>query len=169
MVSGRLSGLILCITAVVTVILTACNKVYNPDEVIIKSATTITRIKAGNTIRFSIKALNPKLLKSKKVEISLENAIRDTVSDKYLAAAKVETKPVISGEQLILDVVTTEEFRQGFWHITQLRCLQPGTGKWITYKEGVDFAGQAFHILNFTELPKKGSILEFNSIEMLTQ
>jgi hypothetical protein len=136
------------------------------DDIHGKGSTEITRLKIGSDLVVSFRTADEKLLNARQVEVALEDAIGDSLSELTIIKARAVLKPVIENGVMSITIPTTNDFRSGIWHITELNFTVPGEKQPIKCKEGEQFIGMPFHLLNFTELPENKPIIELSSISV---
>jgi hypothetical protein len=131
-----------------------------------RGSTQISRLKVGSDLNIRLRTSDVKLLKATKVEVALEDAIGDSLSDLTIIKARAELKPIISDDVISLAFPTTNEFRSGIWHITEMKFTVPGEKTPVACKEGEQYVGLPFHLLNFTELPEGKPTIEISGISV---
>jgi hypothetical protein len=120
----------------------------------------------GSELNIHFRTADAKILKATKVEVALEDAIGDSLSELMITKVRAELKPVITDGLVTLNFPTTNEFRSGIWHITEMNFTVPGEKTPIICKEGEQYIGVPFHLLNFTELPEARPVLEISGISV---
>jgi len=132
---------------------------------LIVSEHAIPQVYAGDSLRISLKILEPILLKSSKVEVSMQLAVGDSLTSEDTISAKTECKSAIQGQDVSLEFPTTENFRSGIWYINELRFYLPQQKQWKTRVAGNDFPGFAYRLVNSYHPPEKPSAVEIFNVE----
>ncbi len=148
--------------------LTGCVR-HDAKTDLLRSSSSLPQTYAGQPIRLSLTLLDPSWQSATKVEVSVDQVVSETLSDHDISSAKVELKPIFkSGNALELEIPTTESFKPGIWHISELRFYRPDKKAWVDYKAGVDYSGLAFRLINSTNTEPKEGKLRLDKVEMVS-
>lgn len=160
---------IVCMFLVSFLPLTGCTP-RDASNDLLRSSSPVMQTYAGHPIRLSLTVSDPSCQKAKKVEVTVDQAVDETLSEHDISSAKIELEPTFKNNALELEIPTTESFKPGIWHVSELRFYQPDKKVWVTCKEGMDYAGLPFRLINNSnaDTPKQGKV-RLEKVEMVSQ
>lgn len=147
--------------------LSGCTKKPPDNLLTAQDKAVINQAYAGNELKFSLKIIDSKLLSATKVEMTLDRSVASSISDLPISSAKLELKPQIQNDVMILTVPTSSDFSPGIWHLSEIRFYQTDKKSWTELKEGTDYDGMAFRIVNLSETPKAVTTFEQAGFEAI--
>lgn len=116
-----------------------------------KSDLSLKGMTAGDFLNISVEAVDDRLLKTTKVEVTLDDAVKHLMEEAFITSAKSEYPIKWENRRTAISVPTTTDFRPGIWHIPLLRFFDPSQKRWIELQEGTDFAGTPLLLTNSTK------------------
>jgi hypothetical protein len=139
-----------------------------PDNLLTaQDKAVISQAYAGNELKFSLRIIDSHLLSCQKVELTLDKSVSTTISDLPITSAKLEIKPQIQNDIMVLSFPTTVDFSPGIWHLSEIRFYQADKKSWISLKEGQDYDGNGFRLVNLSEQGKVGTKFEQAGFEAI--
>lgn len=145
-----------CCCLAVIVLLVGCEH-PDPRQGMLSDSFQVQQVFLKNALQFQWRINDQKLKSASKVELTVEDAVQSDRSELDVRSVKIELKPVFEGESLTLEVPVSNQFRTGIWHVPEIRFYEPTTKKWKALREGDDFAGIPFRLVNSAEVLRQDS------------
>jgi hypothetical protein len=130
-----------------------------------KTESVIPQVYAGDIIRVNVKMNSKDLATSGNADVTMINAVKSVLDDAWQDEVSVTAPLTGTAPFLSFEVPTTLEFRPGVWHFTEIKLKDQKTGKTKTLKEGVDFDGYPFAVVNASKLSSHQPDLDITGVE----
>ncbi len=157
-----------CILLVSLLPLTGC-ATRDARTDLMKSSSSVPQTYAGSPVSLSLTVSHPSIRDSEKVEVTLEQVVPESLSDHDISSAKIELPATFKNNSLKLEIPTTESFKPGIWHVSELRFYSADKKAWVACKAGVDFTGLAFRLINTSDAASREGKLRLDTVEMVSQ
>lgn len=158
-----------CILSLSILPLSSCTT-RDASNDLLNHSSSVAQTYAGHPIRLSLTVRDLSCQKATKVEATIDLAVPETLSEYDISSAKVELEAGFKNNILQLEIPTTQSFKPGIWHVSELRFYRPDKKDWVTCKEGIDYAGLPFRLINDSAAPTpKDGKLTLDTVEMVSQ